>query len=362
MTQLLDPELFLPEPEPAEVRATIISVDDHLVEPPDLFEGRLPAKLQDRAPKVVVDRAGHEVWEFDGQRHSQVGMNAVVGRRPETVKVEPFRFDQMRPGCFDIDARVRGHGPQRRVGVAQLPVDDHRVLRPGVLAVLRPGARPRHHAGVQRLGARRLVAAPPGAHHPARHHLAHRPGGRRRGDPAQRRARVPGRHAPRAAPPDRAAVDLRRALGADPPGVRGDRHGGLPARRLERPGRAPAGLRPGDHAARRHAVRPALAAGLHRVAVGRVDRALPRAAGGDGRGRHRLGGDAARPPRQHRRPLRLRARVGRAPGRRAAPRLLVLHDRRPVDDRHPPRHRARPHHGGGRLPARRLAPGRTRRP
>ena len=33
-------------------------------------------------------------------------MNAVAGRRPETVKLEPFRFDQMRPGCYDVDARV----------------------------------------------------------------------------------------------------------------------------------------------------------------------------------------------------------------------------------------------------------------
>ena len=99
-------DLFLPEPEPREVLATIISVDDHLVEPADMFEGRLPASLQDRAPRIVVDERGHEVWEFDGQRHSQVGMNAVVGRRPETVQVEPFRFDQMRKGCWDIDARV----------------------------------------------------------------------------------------------------------------------------------------------------------------------------------------------------------------------------------------------------------------
>ena len=37
----------------------------------------------------------------------------------------------------------------------ELPVDDHRLLRPGVLAVLRPRARPRHHPGVQRLGATR---------------------------------------------------------------------------------------------------------------------------------------------------------------------------------------------------------------
>ncbi|MBV9933435.1 MAG: amidohydrolase family protein, partial [Actinobacteria bacterium] len=100
-------DLFLPEPEPRPVQYTVISVDDHLVEPPDMFEGRLPAKLQPLAPKVVETAQGHEVWEFDGERYSQVGMNAVAGRRPETVKLEPFRFEQMRPGCYDIDARIR---------------------------------------------------------------------------------------------------------------------------------------------------------------------------------------------------------------------------------------------------------------
>jgi predicted TIM-barrel fold metal-dependent hydrolase len=34
-------------------------------------------------------------------------MNAIAGRRPETYGLEPCRFDQMRPGCFDIEARVR---------------------------------------------------------------------------------------------------------------------------------------------------------------------------------------------------------------------------------------------------------------
>jgi predicted TIM-barrel fold metal-dependent hydrolase len=107
MTQTLDPDLFLPEPDPVAVKYTVISVDDHLVEPPDMFEGRLPARLQEQAPKIVVNEYGHEVWEFEGQTHYQVGMNAIAGRRPETVKVEPFRFDQMRPGCYDPHARVR---------------------------------------------------------------------------------------------------------------------------------------------------------------------------------------------------------------------------------------------------------------
>ena len=100
-------ELFLPEPAPREVKYTVISVDDHVVEPPHTFEARLPAALQERAPKIVQTRKGHQVWEFEGQRYTQVGMNAVAGRRPETVKLEPFRFDQMRPGCYDVDARVR---------------------------------------------------------------------------------------------------------------------------------------------------------------------------------------------------------------------------------------------------------------
>jgi predicted TIM-barrel fold metal-dependent hydrolase len=100
-------ELFIDEPDPREVKYTIISVDDHLVEPPDMFEGRLPAKYQELAPKVIETPQGHQVWEFDGQTYTQVGMNAVAGRRPESVKLEPFRFEDMRRGCWDIDARIR---------------------------------------------------------------------------------------------------------------------------------------------------------------------------------------------------------------------------------------------------------------
>lgn len=102
----LDPELFLPEPDPREVLYTVISVDDHLVEPAHTFEGRLPAGLQERAPRIVETPEGHQVWEFEGDLYTQVGMNAVAGRRPETVAYEPFRFEQMRPGCYDVVARI----------------------------------------------------------------------------------------------------------------------------------------------------------------------------------------------------------------------------------------------------------------
>lgn len=102
-------DLFLPEPVTREVKYTTISVDDHVVEPPHTFEGRLPTHLRDRAPRVIETPEGHQVWEFEGKTFTQVGMNAVAGRRPETVDTvnyELFRFEQMRPGCYEVDARV----------------------------------------------------------------------------------------------------------------------------------------------------------------------------------------------------------------------------------------------------------------
>ncbi len=100
-------ELFLPEPEPREVKYTLISVDDHLVEPPGMFDGRLPKALADRAPHIVDTADGREIWTFEDVEYSQVGMNAMAGRRPETVQFEPSRFSDMRPGCYDIDARIK---------------------------------------------------------------------------------------------------------------------------------------------------------------------------------------------------------------------------------------------------------------
>jgi predicted TIM-barrel fold metal-dependent hydrolase len=90
----------------------VISADDHLVEPRHLFEGRLSARLQDRAPYVRTTSRGHEIWVFDGRKYDQVGLNAVVGldgrpgRERTAPPMEPVRFDQMRRGCWDPAARV----------------------------------------------------------------------------------------------------------------------------------------------------------------------------------------------------------------------------------------------------------------
>src|SRR6201996_6437556 len=97
---------LLPDPEPRPIRMPVISVDDHLIEPPDLFEGRLPAALAAAAPRVVEQDDGTQSWIFEGRHYPNVGLNAVVGRPRAEWSMEPARFDEMRPGCFDIEARV----------------------------------------------------------------------------------------------------------------------------------------------------------------------------------------------------------------------------------------------------------------
>jgi predicted TIM-barrel fold metal-dependent hydrolase len=84
----------------------LISVDDHLVEPPHLFDAHLPAKFKDRAPHVVHTDAGDDVWVFGDAVIPNVGLNAVAGRPKDEYGVEPTSWDEMRPGCFDVHERV----------------------------------------------------------------------------------------------------------------------------------------------------------------------------------------------------------------------------------------------------------------
>ena len=84
----------------------LVSVDDHLCEPPDMFEQHLPAKWRDEAPKVIHTDSGDDVWSFNGAIIPNVGLNAVAGRPKEEYGIEPTAFDEMRPGCYDVHARV----------------------------------------------------------------------------------------------------------------------------------------------------------------------------------------------------------------------------------------------------------------
>ncbi|MFE4667528.1 amidohydrolase family protein [Streptomyces sp. NPDC056716] len=85
----------------------LVSVDDHVVEPPTLFDAHIPDKYRDRAPRVVRTDDGLDMWVFNGAHIPNIGLNAVAGRPKEEYGVDPTSFDEVRPGCYDIHERVK---------------------------------------------------------------------------------------------------------------------------------------------------------------------------------------------------------------------------------------------------------------
>ena len=95
----------------------IISVDDHVVEPPDLWTERLPKKYLDRGPRVVRDNAKFHFeggvfsyekggddgepcdwWLYDDLVYPFPKLSAAIGF--ENLDVTPTTFDEIRPGCW----------------------------------------------------------------------------------------------------------------------------------------------------------------------------------------------------------------------------------------------------------------------
>jgi predicted TIM-barrel fold metal-dependent hydrolase len=97
----------------------IISVDDHVVEPPDLWQSRLPAEHRERGPRIIRqkiklagggtggrsmgwveadDGAWCDVWHYDDLVSPFLMLSAAVGF--DEVGFDVATFDQIRPGCW----------------------------------------------------------------------------------------------------------------------------------------------------------------------------------------------------------------------------------------------------------------------
>jgi predicted TIM-barrel fold metal-dependent hydrolase len=99
----------------------MVSVDDHVVEPAHLFEGRLPAKYRDLAPRFITRQDGTNAWVYEGAEISNVALNAVAGRPPEEYGIEPTALDELRPGTYDIHERVKDMDANGQLGSLCFP-------------------------------------------------------------------------------------------------------------------------------------------------------------------------------------------------------------------------------------------------
>jgi predicted TIM-barrel fold metal-dependent hydrolase len=105
----------------------IISVDDHVVEPPHLWQTWLPERFRERGPRVerrtiesmtylggtrydIVegpDGDPCDVWVYEDLMAPHKRHVAAVGFDRDDMGLGPITYDEMRPGCFDPAARVQ---------------------------------------------------------------------------------------------------------------------------------------------------------------------------------------------------------------------------------------------------------------
>lgn len=91
---------------PSETIAPLVSVDDHLLEPANIFENRLPQQFRARAPRIVrLDGVDH--WTFEDTSVPLQSGDAMVTWEPEDYQLQPVSIDDVRAGTWNVDDRIK---------------------------------------------------------------------------------------------------------------------------------------------------------------------------------------------------------------------------------------------------------------
>ena len=89
------------------MKRDIFCANSHLIEPAHVYEGRMPRKWQDRAPRIVDNEGGGQKWIFEGRSIPLRGSCcAVVTPREQRGGLGNLRYEEMRPGFYDSKARL----------------------------------------------------------------------------------------------------------------------------------------------------------------------------------------------------------------------------------------------------------------
>lgn len=106
----------------------IVSVDDHVIEPPGVWRDRLPARYADIGPRVVrapvkeisfvggkftaipggLGDPGEAVdwWFYEDLRRPLVTVDSAVGHDRDELGMRGVTYEWMRPGSYQLDARL----------------------------------------------------------------------------------------------------------------------------------------------------------------------------------------------------------------------------------------------------------------
>jgi len=84
---------------------TIIDVDTHVTETPDVWTSRVPARMREAVPHIDTDAQGRQWWVLGDKRLASPGLSATAG--VGDMKHWPKTYDEMHPGAYDAKARLK---------------------------------------------------------------------------------------------------------------------------------------------------------------------------------------------------------------------------------------------------------------
>lgn len=80
----------------------LISADNHVNEPRDLFTKRFPEHLKDKAPRVMEGADGGEGWSIDGKPPKRTyGLEAMAGFDRRDYRISGLKYSDLRVGNYD---------------------------------------------------------------------------------------------------------------------------------------------------------------------------------------------------------------------------------------------------------------------
>src|ERR1700712_3138805 len=85
----------------------IVSVDDHVIEHPNVWLDRMPEKYKDVAPRIERAADGNDWWIYEGEKAGNFALNAVAGKSPHDFGMDPRSYDDMLPGCYKVQDRIK---------------------------------------------------------------------------------------------------------------------------------------------------------------------------------------------------------------------------------------------------------------
>lgn len=102
----------------------MISVDDHVIEPRDLWKDRLPAKYKDRGPQWVSFDTGGEGWLFEGTRGGVPAMNVNGAIVPEADRLPGdigMPWSAVPAAAYEPGARVQAMNANQVIAAIMFP-------------------------------------------------------------------------------------------------------------------------------------------------------------------------------------------------------------------------------------------------